>query len=1402
MSNNYNITNPWKDILSYKSSDAKFFKGRDADISKFQNILSNGTFSVLYSSSGIGKTSFLNAGIEPLMRHEKFVPIRIRFHWNDDAESEIIKTIEEETNMAGHTWQPTFSEWDLLKVEDKVKYQKICEQSLWWRLRTYKLIRQDDNEKIEYCPLLIFDQFEEVFRKEDVQISNFRKQLFQLFQSIYSYTLPVDIQKAMTLFYEQECYLTFPQQHLFKVIFALRKEFLSDFDYWTNERYRISDLLRNRMLLQPLTRMQAIEVITKQPLLDSEGYIVEGANTQTLDDVKDMILDKIDDKNNDEIEPLMLSVLCSRLYDEAISMGLESLMKQDVESIKLKSLISEFYSDIVTDVFNNTKLLSEFEEQMVDKKNHRNKVKSSLILNGKLDEVYKKILNDKTVNTSYKKELEDRHIIRVERYNGEDYVELIHDRIAEVISTRNDERRRRIANLKKYKSRQNILTLAGRRLMDNCGFDFSAGNSRIIVSGDSQSQLKNQILSSIHSREYDGSDNVFVADILNQIVGNNKLFLHFGGNPTKDGFEALGINTMLLNSQRIINGIVFYGSKESQVSTCSADGFNSINIDYDSEGREKRRIYNNSEDGVNVSGVTCYEIAKYDEDGFPLIILFKDENDKPCRHFDGNYGIEFLYDKFGNETYRRYLAEDGISSCKIYNQVCGLKSEYEESKDRVALQYFLDENGEITEDSYGIVGVKYFYNKNSGDLSSIEYIGKDLKTCMNPYGFSIVKFKYENGKRCQNRYYAIDGETLVNRVDGEYSYSILDIEYDKYDRIKEYKLRDIDGSLKLIILYTYDSIGRVTDTNYYVEKDFLGVNPSGVHHVNYEYYDNGLLRSQSHLGINGSYVEDTNGIHKAIFEWDEHGRLRKRHFYKSNQEKYNSQIFEYESDIWCLVKDITYIDSKGNCLVKPIEEKQKWIINHVFQAKEIIYGKDNDFIPGIPVRVKYSYNIAGDVIEYRFFDIGSEKSIPNENGDYGYQIETNKVKSLDENGKCSKNRHPYAIIVRNEIIYQGEECEEESYFDENNKAVLCELGYHRIVLGQPLSGNDYKIGPFLSVYDNELYRFAEFFDCDNNPCDCVDGYSKRQPQREQKNDAETTITVSFWGADGTRRINKELGFHKREQVISIDKGMEISRCFKDENDRLINVREGFAKQTCKLYDSLWNYFHYPFCDYKVIRFYDKDNKKVDVDWGVNKQKYHAYKYVISLDWSCLLKVKKASRQTLRRDLLRYLNAIWIPFYIVLLVVYPFLFLFKWLFHVLKPKNKVSLDYASIIRIEQVFDNVSNGRGSIVSPSKSIGLSDGNWIVRWNHWYYNKEDNEMAKRFKEEFSVPVEKKFITIYEPYTKKFFSMCLTGKNIGLRVQETQVPMSEVEDMIMRLKSELKNDIVKEKPISDTSIQ
>ena len=81
-------------VSPFTSDQKNIFFGRDNDIKKLQKLLSLRKQVLLYSKSGIGKTSLLNAGVLPKFE-KKFTIIKIRFFaYNDEkSESPIAKTV-------------------------------------------------------------------------------------------------------------------------------------------------------------------------------------------------------------------------------------------------------------------------------------------------------------------------------------------------------------------------------------------------------------------------------------------------------------------------------------------------------------------------------------------------------------------------------------------------------------------------------------------------------------------------------------------------------------------------------------------------------------------------------------------------------------------------------------------------------------------------------------------------------------------------------------------------------------------------------------------------------------------------------------------------------------------------------------------------------------------------------------------------------------------------------------------------------------------------------------------------------------------------------------------------------------------------------------------------------------
>lgn len=431
--------NPWKDIASYEFCEAKRFKGREEDIAKFLQMLNGGNCAVLYSESGIGKTSFLNAGVEPVLAKQGYYPIHIRF---DEVFKCNITDLEQwlEDKVRGYCMKdiskkapeviPDFV-WEYEDQNNAEEYINLFSEEarkhFWWFLYGYQLVVDGKEKK----PLLIFDQFEEIFVKaKKTNKQKIVEDFFRIIEELASTSMPYQLQSVLEGLYAKNIYLNYDHTHRFKIVFSLRKEYLSEFDYWSNDQYSVTELYQNRMFLLPLTRLQAERVITEQPETRESDKFENAETVKTLSKVCDEIISMADNKRRDEVEPFILSILCSRLYNQAIASGKSQLELEDLENIETEKILSNFYKETIKGIVKASRDIRILEDVLVDEDGHRNRVK-----------VNSKELNVIGFEEKYYELLKDKHLIRPYDINGEDiYIELIHDRIADVVNKHKMER--------------------------------------------------------------------------------------------------------------------------------------------------------------------------------------------------------------------------------------------------------------------------------------------------------------------------------------------------------------------------------------------------------------------------------------------------------------------------------------------------------------------------------------------------------------------------------------------------------------------------------------------------------------------------------------------------------------------------------------------------------------------------------------------------------------------------------------------------------------------------------------------------------------------------------------------------------------------------------------------------
>lgn len=1410
------MNNPWIDIASYEVKDAYRFKGRDEDIHKFLRILVDGTMSVIYANSGVGKTSLINAGIIPKLKRDNYIPIKIVFPQdffdNEDIDNWLYNEIK---NLGLNKYQDEF-EWmpkkDSLHIVDEV-----FNNSIWWLLHTCQI--QNKKTKKIYFPLIIFDQFEEVFTKPSNNLgisTKIHNKLFETISQISSNALPVNIESYLENYKE---YIEVDSKHYFKIIFSLRKEYLSDFDYWTNEKNSITELHQNRMFLLPMTHEQAEEVITKQPMgLDTPTLYID-----TLSSVKHEILDHIDPKKKGTIEPLMLSVLCSRLFDQAQTHNSNIVNVNDLKQINLNSIIRDFYEDNLK--FLEEQLVILFEEKIIDENGHRNRIKASSVFKYPNEQS-----DSQKIPFFVQEKLESIHIIRSEKYNDEVYVELIHDKVAEVITERKKERevknsiqKRRNANYKRFLLRQNPLNLGGRQIWDNKVFSFSIDNSRryCLNNSSNRTEILNDLLQ-LRNHDDNGVEYLFFDKLFRQTEKTGKISLDFKGTCSKDGISIMEIETerVGISKQLKIKKIIFRDSRNELFYT--VDGFFGIICEYDKEtGNEIKRKY--ICDGYTSESIVGVKFERFNEYGFPTKVSYFDNEDKPCKHIDGNYGVQIEYDNYGNESCRWFLDLQG-NKTPIYNGVYGLVSLYD-NLDRVIQQYFVDKNGERVFDDYGFHGIKINYNEVSNELLASEtcYIDENDDLCNNPERFCVEQLQYDAKGRVIWQSYLDKNRVVVEKKNGVYFYSKLKIGYNESDKPDNLAMYNLSGNIFKIIRYSYNPNGSLHDSTFYearkskngqIERKSRS-DENSVHKIKYIHDNHGVLICQEYLDENGNPSiskildengnpqEDSNSISKICYSYNDSGVLIEKSFYNfkksETQPIYRScfrTIAENILEVEFVEYDIKTVYSTSRKVLKAYknkkekhiaEVKEKYIIkgllNHRYEIVKVYHEEDNEYICNTPLTVRKKYDIDGNVVAELLYDIYDKSPICDESGAYGWRLNDNKIEYLGENAEIANNKYGYAIIESSSTVHEGEPCSVTAYYDKDYKPIVCKEGYHK------------KIETTAPSYD-DLCKQIYYFDSNKEPCDCQDGYARQLFEEEKINDDEVKIVVSFWGVDSTPRLNKGLGYHKREQIISIstrNAPMVICTSFKDENDLLVNVHEGFAKQTCKRYDSFWTLFYYPFTDYKVIRFYDEKDKKVDVDFAINGKNYHAYKFVVSLDASSFFKVARSDGKTLYLNhslLWKFVNIIWIPIVLVLVfMVSPIYLLYQRLSHLCRSKYESAPESVTIIRVTEIFERIPNGEGFVQAPIRQYDVEEGSWIVKWNNWLYN-PNQDVATTFETEFNYSSEHKSITFYNPSEKEFLDVEIISSNIGIRIQDAQAPIKDVQKMITMWDNEVsRND-------------
>ncbi len=225
---------------------ARYFYGRDEEVAELARRVQRKLLTVLFGQSGLGKTSILRAGLVPRLRGQGYCPIYVRIDYGRES-PEPAEQIKQAISRAARR----SGEWTQAGVA-------IEGESLWEFLHHRDDVLRDESGAT-LIPLLIFDQFEEIFtlaQSDDfgrARAARFIEELADLVENRPPKSLEAKLEEDESAAERFD----FARSD-YRVLIALREDYLAPLEGLKKAMPSIS---QNRLRLAPMTGEQALAAV-------------------------------------------------------------------------------------------------------------------------------------------------------------------------------------------------------------------------------------------------------------------------------------------------------------------------------------------------------------------------------------------------------------------------------------------------------------------------------------------------------------------------------------------------------------------------------------------------------------------------------------------------------------------------------------------------------------------------------------------------------------------------------------------------------------------------------------------------------------------------------------------------------------------------------------------------------------------------------------------------------------------------------------------------------------------------------------------------------------------------------------------------------------------------------------
>jgi hypothetical protein len=401
--------NPWLGLSSYTEETRAYFHGRDEEAAELARRVQRKNLTVLFGQSGLGKTSLLRAGLVPRLRGEGFCPVYVRVDYNPESpppSEQIKQAIFRATADAGHWSRPGTA---------------IEGESLWEFLHHRGDLLRDASGRT-LLPLLIFDQFEEIFtlaQADDagrLRAKEFLADLADLVENRPPASLEARLDEDEAAAEDFD----FARAD-YRILIALREDYLAHLE---SVKGIMPSITQNRMRLARMTGAQALAAVMQpggrlvsQEVAESIVRFVAGGAELA----------------NAEVEPSLLSLVCRELNTVRLAQKRPEI-SADLLAGSRDTILTEFYERALADQPEGVRRV--IEDELLTESGYREslaeeRVTKALAAAGAAPDALAKLVN--------------RRLLRIEERLDMRRVELTHDVLCSVVAASRDMRHEREA---------------------------------------------------------------------------------------------------------------------------------------------------------------------------------------------------------------------------------------------------------------------------------------------------------------------------------------------------------------------------------------------------------------------------------------------------------------------------------------------------------------------------------------------------------------------------------------------------------------------------------------------------------------------------------------------------------------------------------------------------------------------------------------------------------------------------------------------------------------------------------------------------------------------------------------------------------------------------------------------